>query len=216
MQSTVCTAIRCIYGNINVLAEKICVKVIQLGNTEERGNKMCSELKKKMKNRLTEMYNILKRQITVSQREITRFLTPFIQVWDNYNTIHGQHHAKTCPLAYVDSKAQISLCIRAVWSGPLLYAIECIYGEQIPKWNFAHAQDESASVHFAHAPRHLSAWSGLHIWAQLFKATSLLVVKMLTVLVSTIFNCKCQSFSHFSAKILAYFPYLMIKVLTIR
>ena len=58
---------------------------------------------------------------------------------------------------------------------------------------------------------------------------SSLVVKMLTVLVSTISNsqvqmqkllvssvCKSKSYSHFSAKILAYLPYLMIKVLTIR
>ena len=50
--------------------------------------------------------------------------------------------------------------------------------------------------------------------------TSLLVVKMLTVLVSTISNSqvcllkKCNS--HFSANILAYMPYLMIKGLTIR
>ena len=51
---------------------------------------------------------------------------------------------------------------------------------------------------------------------------------MLTVLVRTISNsqvfllknvssfCKCKSYSHFSAKMLAYMPYLMIKVLTIR
>ena len=58
--------------------------------------------------------------------------------------------------------------------------------------------------------------------------TSSLVVKMLTALVSTISNsqvyllinvssfCKCKSYSNFSAKILAYMPYFMIKVLTIR
>ena len=58
---------------------------------------------------------------------------------------------------------------------------------------------------------------------------SSLVVKMLTVLVSTISNsqvfllntnvssfCECKIYAHFSAKILAYMPYLMIKVLTIR
>ena len=49
------------------------------------------------------------------------------------------------------------------------------------------------------------------------------MVKMLTVPVSTISNsqifllnkCECKSYSHFSAKIIAYMPYLMIKVLTI-
>ena len=58
--------------------------------------------------------------------------------------------------------------------------------------------------------------------------TSSLVVKTLTVLVNTISKsqifcwknvssfCKCKSYSHFSAKILVYMPYLMIKVLTIR
>ena len=49
--------------------------------------------------------------------------------------------------------------------------------------------------------------------------TSSLVVKMLTVLVSTISNlqsiCKCKSYSHFFSKnISIYIPYLMIKVLT--
>ena len=55
---------------------------------------------------------------------------------------------------------------------------------------------------------------------------SWLVVKMLTVLVSTIFNSQifllkkmrvafAKATHIFSAKILAYFPYLMIKVLTI-
>ena len=57
--------------------------------------------------------------------------------------------------------------------------------------------------------------------------TSSLVVKILTVLVCTISNspvfllkknvCSCKRYSHFfSAKILWYMPYLMIKVLTIR
>ena len=47
--------------------------------------------------------------------------------------------------------------------------------------------------------------------------TSSLVVKMLTVLVSTISNSQvAEKNTHiFSAKILVYMPYLMIKVLTI-
>ena len=47
---------------------------------------------------------------------------------------------------------------------------------------------------------------------------SLLVVKMLTVLVSTISNSQVfllKLLTFFSAKILAYNPYLMTKVLTI-
>ena len=59
--------------------------------------------------------------------------------------------------------------------------------------------------------------------------TSSLVVKILTALVSTISNsqlfllkknvssfCLSKSYSDFSAKIIAYMPYLMIKGLTIR
>ena len=57
--------------------------------------------------------------------------------------------------------------------------------------------------------------------------TSSLVVKMLTVPVSTISNahefllkkcsfCKCKSYSQFSAKIIANMPYSMIKVLIIQ
>ena len=51
--------------------------------------------------------------------------------------------------------------------------------------------------------------------------TSSLVVKILTVLVSKLSNShvfllkNVSSFSHFLANILAYMPYLMIKVLTI-
>ena len=53
---------------------------------------------------------------------------------------HGFEHMQT-------AKAQISLCIRAVWSGPSLSAIrtintiECIDGEQMHEWDFVHARD---------------------------------------------------------------------------
>ena len=64
------------------------------------------------------------------------------------------------------ARAQVSMRIRAVWSASLLSAncpfdtIECINGEQMPGWDFAHAWDESESVHFAHDQRHLFAWLG--------------------------------------------------------
>ena len=35
---------------------------------------------------------------------------------------------------------------------------ECINGEQMPGPDFAHASDESESVYFARARRHLLAW----------------------------------------------------------
>ena len=68
------------------------------------------------------------------------------------------------------------------------------------------------------------------VFQSVISLTSSLVVKMSTVVVSTISNsqifllkknvssfCKCKTYSHcFSAKLLAYMPYLMIKVLTIR
>ena len=59
-------------------------------------------------------------------------------------------HVKTC-LAYMrTAKAQISLRIRAVWSGPSLsanriigyYKIKYMNGEQRPGWYLAHAQDD--------------------------------------------------------------------------
>ena len=51
--------------------------------------------------------------------------------------------------------------------------IECITGEQTPRWWFAHARYESESVHFACVRRHLFAWCGPcsffkwldHIWS---------------------------------------------------
>ena len=62
------------------------------------------------------------------------------------------------------SKAQISPLICAVWSGPSLSVVsldttECIDGEQMPRSDFAYAKDESESMHFVHAVRHiLLAW----------------------------------------------------------
>ena len=38
--------------------------------------------------------------------------------------------------------------------------IECINEEQMPRWDFAHAWDESESVLFAHGRRHVFAWRG--------------------------------------------------------
>ena len=44
-----------------------------------------------------------------------------------------------------------------------LKTIECINGEQMPRWYFAHVQDESEFVHFSYAQRHFFAWHGLHL-----------------------------------------------------
>ena len=46
------------------------------------------------------------------------------------------------------AKAHSSLSIRAVRSGPLLSATECINGEKMPGCDFAHACDEPESLHF--------------------------------------------------------------------
>ena len=51
------------------------------------------------------------------------------------------------------AEAQISLRIRAAWSGPCcpltesLDTIECVNREQVPGWDVAHARDETESVH---------------------------------------------------------------------
>ena len=42
----------------------------------------------------------------------------------------------------------------------LLGTIECINVEHMPRWQFAHAWDESESVHFAHARKGIFAWRG--------------------------------------------------------
>ena len=74
------------------------------------------------------------------------------------------------PLGHVwSAKAQISLRDAQSDQGlrcPLTYSfdiIECINGEQMPGWDFAHARDESESVHFAHVWRHRFAWRGPYI-----------------------------------------------------
>ena len=46
---------------------------------------------------------------------------------------------------------------------PLIESLDItdfINGKQLPGWDFAHAWDESESVHFAHARRHNFAWRG--------------------------------------------------------
>ena len=42
--------------------------------------------------------------------------------------------------------------------------IECINGAYIPKSDVAHAWDDSESVHFAHARRHIFAWRGPYMY----------------------------------------------------
>ena len=61
-------------------------------------------------------------------------------------------------------KAQISLNICAVWSGPSLSesfdTIECINREQMPRWDLAVVLYQSESVHFGHIRIHLFAELG--------------------------------------------------------
>ena len=68
---------------------------------------------------------------------------------------------------------------------------------------FKHAQNAQIKIH----PRHAQFHQG-PVVQSIVSLTSSLVVKMLTVLVSTIFNSQV----FFSAKILVHFLYLMIKV----
>ena len=61
------------------------------------------------------------------------------------------------------AKAQISLRIRAVWSGPSLSAKRIvgnyrIYFGEYSLYVAAHAWDDPDSVHFAHARRHIFVW----------------------------------------------------------
>ena len=81
--------------------------------------------------------------------------------------LNGPRHAKTFLRADTDSEgqdqpagsAQSDQCLRCPLTESL-DTIKCINGEQIPRWDFAQAWDESKSVHFAHARRHLFAWRG--------------------------------------------------------
>ena len=58
--------------------------------------------------------------------------------------------------------AQSDQCLRCPLTESL-DTMKCINGEQIPRWDFAQAWDESKAVHFAHARRHLFAWRGQNI-----------------------------------------------------
>ena len=73
---------------------------------------------------------------------------------------HEPRHAKICSLAYADSEgpdqpAQAHQGLH--FAKFLLDTMEGINGEQMPGWDFAHARDESESVHFAHVRRHIFA-----------------------------------------------------------
>ena len=76
------------------------------------------------------------------------------------------YHCK--PLRPIKRKYFFGVC--ADWEGQaegfrcalreLFDIVECINGEQMSGWYFAHAQNESEYVPFAHVWRHLLAWHG--------------------------------------------------------
>ena len=88
-------------------------------------------------------------------------------IWTTYITygpclIYMGRAMRKCIFGLVrTAKSQISLHIRAVWSGTLLSAKRIIrqyrryQQEQMPGWDLAHVRDESESVHFGYAGRHV-------------------------------------------------------------
>ena len=68
--------------------------------------------------------------------------------------ICGQQRPRS---ACASAQADQGLCCPLTES---LDTIECMNWEQIPRWYFAHAWDESKSVHFMHARRHIFALRG--------------------------------------------------------
>ena len=77
----------------------------------------------------------------------------------------GQHHAKTIVLRHMWTvKAQISLCIRTVWSGPSLSTNTIIGYYRLYEWSpkswmvLCTFAGWSESVHFTYVQRHFFAW----------------------------------------------------------
>ena len=85
----------------------------------------------------------------------------------NAERLSGPRRANTWLRAYADSEAQISLCIRAVWSEPSL--IRTVWSEpSLSAKSLATAEcmvvctcaGWSESAHFAHVRRYLFVWRG--------------------------------------------------------
>ena len=68
-----------------------------------------------------------------------------------FSGIYGQRRPRS---ACASAQSDLGLRCPLIES---LYTIECINGEQMPGWDFAHARDESESIKFAHVRRHLFA-----------------------------------------------------------
>ena len=67
-------------------------------------------------------------------------------LWEKHDFLICTSRRRVC--GHIRSaKAQISLCIRAAWSGPSktksFDTVEYFNGEQMPGWDFAHVQDDA-------------------------------------------------------------------------
>ena len=78
-------------GTANILkklsdfCQEICLELIQHEVPEERGARVCSQLLGSATNKLNEMIAELKQLVTEKQREISRVITPHIQVCNNWS-----------------------------------------------------------------------------------------------------------------------------------
>ena len=105
-----------------------------------------------------------------------------IEFWDSKIR---PRHAKTCLRAYRTAKAQISLRIRAVWSGPSLSANR-ITGSFRMYQCLRNATNETCTCvgwiwicAFSHARRHIATWPGPVICASVDCAVSCLSLLIL-------------------------------------
>ena len=95
------------------------------------------------------------------------FFLFFFVPWEVYS-LYLDRAVQKCDFGHMQTaKAQTSLGIHVVWSGPSLsayriirYYKECTNKEQIPGWDFAHVWDEYDSMQFGHAWRHIFTWHG--------------------------------------------------------
>ena len=69
-----------IMKKLSDFCQEICLELIQHEVPEERGARVCSQLLGSATNKLNEMIAELKQLVTEKQREISRIITPHIQV----------------------------------------------------------------------------------------------------------------------------------------
>ena len=89
-----------IMKKLSDFCQEICLELIQHEVPEERGARVCSQLLGSATNKLNEMIAEQKQLVTEKQREISRIITPHIQVCNNWSQTNNERYPELSLLTY--------------------------------------------------------------------------------------------------------------------